>query len=189
MTDILQIDLGNLSGLEQHDKLLQGLGKGAPAAISRAMNRTVDTGRAKVVKALARQTGLPQKTTRKAVVAHKSNAGKLEVSLRAAGGDVALKFFKPRETRAGVMAQPFGERELFAPKIFMRGGAFPRRVDIGMGGHIFERVGGRTDLEKLKSGVVIPEQMIEGESLKAWENAVDDTLPRRLDHEIGRLLG
>jgi hypothetical protein len=128
---------------------------------------------------------------RRAVTAKRAGAGGYEYLVRSAGGDVPLKYFKKRETADGVEAYlgTARGREVFA-KSFFRGGLFPsRRVDIrGMGGHVFERVGGRTDLEKVMSGVVIPQEMVTGATLDAWGGTVAKVLPKRLDHEFSRLL-
>ncbi len=179
----------DVKGLTQYGNMLGALGQDGPKVISRALNRTGDTGKTRVVRALAKQTGLPQKTIRKAVKAKRASWGDLEYRLYASGGDVSLKYFKARETRKGVSAFVRGERQLFEGA-FIKGGSFERgRVALKMGGHVFQRIGGRTDLEKLKSGVFIPLEMIEGESAKAFDATVGDVLPRRLDHEISRSLG
>lgn len=175
--------------LERFGNMIGALGQEGPKAVNRAMNRTGDTARTRVVRELAKQTGLPQKTIRKAVKVKRSSWQDLEYRLSASGGDVALKYFKARETRQGVTAFVRGERELFAGT-FIMGGSFGRgRVALNMGGHVFQRIGGRTELEKLKSGVFIPVEMVEGATAHAFDATVSEQLPRRLDHEIGRSLG
>ena len=81
-----------------------------------------------------------------------------------------------------------GERELFEGS-FIRGGSFARgRVALNMGGHVFQRIGGRTELEPLKSGVFIPIEMVEGQAAKGFDDLVQDMLPRRISYEINRVL-
>ena len=156
--------------------------------MNRALNRTGDMARTQVIRTLAKQTSLPQKTIRKAVEVKRSSWSELTYTLSAAGGDVALKFFKPRETRRGVTALVRGQRGLYE-STFLKGGSFAvGRVALNMGGHVFLRVGNRTDLEKQKSGVVIPAEMVDGATAEAFERTVSEQLPRRLDHEISRLL-
>lgn len=174
--------------LERFGNMIGALGQDGPKAVNRALNRTGDMARTRVVRALAKQTGLPQKTIRKAVKVKRSLWQDLEYRLSSSGGDVSLKYFKARETRKGVTAFVRGERELFEGA-FTRGGSFARgRVALNMGGHVFQRIGGRTELEKLKSGVFIPIEMVEGATAAAFEDVVADVLPRRLDHEINRIL-
>lgn len=43
--------------------------------------------------------------------------------------------------------------------------------------------------EVVRSGVVIPAEMVRGQSQTAFFRAVDDALPRRLEHELFRVLG
>jgi hypothetical protein len=174
--------------LERFGNMIGALGQDGPKAVNRALNRTGDMARTRVVRELAKQTGLPQKTIRKAVKVNRSSWQDLEYRLSSSGGDVSLKYFKARETRPGVTALVRGERELFAGA-FIRGGSFARgRVALNMGGHVFQRTGVRTELKKLKSGVFIPIEMVEGATAAAFEGLVSDVLPRRLDHEINRVL-
>jgi hypothetical protein len=95
----------------------------------------------------------------------------------------------PERARKGVTAFVRGKRELYE-STFLKGGSFTRgRVVLNMGRHVFLRVGNRTDLEKQKSGVVIPAEMVDGATAEAFDRTVEVQLPRRLDHEISRLLG
>lgn len=179
----------NVTELRKFDNLLGALGDDGPKVVSRALNRTGDMGRTLVVRELAKQTGLPQKTIRKAVRVKRASWTDLEYRLSASGGDVSLKYFKARETRKGVTALVRGDRELFDGS-FMMGGSFERgRVALRMGGHVFQRIGAGSELEKLKSGVVIPDELVTGATPKAFEQLVAGVLPRRLDHEINRSLG
>lgn len=174
--------------LERFGNMIGSLGLDGPKAVNRALNRTGDMARTRVVRTLAKQTGLPQKIIRKAVKVKRSSWESLEYRLSSSGGDVSLKYFKARETRRGVVAFVRGARELHEGA-FIKGGSFARgRVVLNMGGHAFQRIGGRTELEKLKSGVFIPVEMVEGATARAFEDVVADVLPRRLDHEISRLL-
>jgi hypothetical protein len=99
----------DVSGLKQFDNLLGSLGQDGPKVITRALNRTGDMAKTQVVRALAKQTGLPQKTIRKALRAKRASWQDLEYRLSASGGDVSLKYFKARETRRGVTALVRGE--------------------------------------------------------------------------------
>jgi hypothetical protein len=186
MFKVGDVDVGELKGF---GNMLGALGDEGPKVETRALNRTGDTARTRVVRALAKQTGLPQKTIRKAVKVKRASWRDLEYRLTAAGGNVSLKYFKARETRKGVTAFVRGERELFEGA-FMKGGSFARGRVIaqGLNGHVFQRIGGRTELERLRSGVFIPTEMVEGETAKAFEAVVSEVLPRRLHHEINRVL-
>jgi hypothetical protein len=172
--------------LDRFAQMLVAAGEKAPVVIQRAVTRTGTMAKTRVVRALAAQVGLTQKRVRQDVY---GSAGNQEYKISSFGGEIPLKEFNARETGAGVSATPFGSRRVF-PGSFMKGGRFPARVDIGKGGHVFERAGSRRlPIVKVPSGVVIPEQMVQGESLDAFETTVETVLPRRIEHELGRLFG
>lgn len=167
---------------------IQAAGKGAAPAYSMAINRVAATTRTGMVRSLSKQTGLKQKTIRKALKKKNSTAGTLSADIHSAGGDVALKFFGARETRAGVSAAPFGKRSIYTGT-FMKGGRFPNRVQGKLGGHAWQRVGGgRGPIKVVDSGVVIPEQMVEGATKATFYKTVEAELPKRLLHELSRRL-
>ncbi|WP_068305319.1 phage tail protein [Pararhodobacter sp. CCB-MM2] len=189
----------DVRGLGRFENMLGALGQQAPGAVARALNRTGDMARTQVVKTLAAQTGLPQKTIRASVRVRRASMGSasgtnrdLTYTLTSAGGDVSLKYFKKRETNEGVRAYLGDARgeELFE-EAFFKGGRWPRprRTISWSNGRAFVRRGGRSDLEEVKSGVFIPEEMVSGATRDAFEASVAQNLPRRLDHEISRLLG
>lgn len=157
-------------------------------ASRRALNRTGDMANTRVVRALSKQTGLKQKILRRAVKKRRANYSELAYRLRSEGGDISLKFFKPRETRRGVSAAPFGERRVFRGT-FMRAGRFPNRVDVpAFHDHTFRRTGSsRLPIVKVRSHVIIPQQMVQGKSADAFNAAVHTILPRRFAHEINRI--
>ncbi|WP_157973495.1 transcription termination/antitermination protein NusG [Tropicimonas sp. IMCC34043] len=95
---------------------------------------------------------------RRSVKIKRSSWRNLRYEMLSSGGDVALKYFRKRETKAGVVANlgALRGRVLF-PRTFFRGGKFPSRVDIDMGGHVYDRLSERRfHLKKVRSGVFIP---------------------------------
>jgi hypothetical protein len=108
--------------------------------------------------------------------------------ISAKGRDVSLRLFKARETLRGVTATVRGQRQLFE-RSFIKGGSFAKgRVALNMGGNVFERDGARTNLVRVRSGVVIPAEMVDGPAAKAFDQSVARNLPQRLSHEISRVL-
>ncbi len=180
----------NVKGLVQFENMLGAVGKDAPKIMNRALNRTGDMARTQLVRVLANQTSLPQKTIRKAVKTNRSSWTDLEYRLNSSGGDISLKYFKPRETRRGVSAFVQGERRLFEGS-FLKGGQFETgRVMLRLGGHVFQRLGSdRLGIEKLKSGVVIPDEMLQDKAIAAFDGTVMRVLPQRVSHELDRALG
>lgn len=186
------------NGLERFANAIRALGDQAPVALGRALRHTGDKSKTQVVRSLARQTGLSRSVIVRAVKVKgprhgNPNIGRadadLTYTLESRGGDISLKYFGAREVRAGVTAKPWNVRKTYKGA-FMRGGAWPNRVALPtLNGHAFRRTDtDRTPIEKQKSGVVIPEEMIEGATLEAFETVINRDLPARVGHELHRLL-
>lgn len=154
---------------------------------NRAVNRTGDMARTQVYRSLAKQTGLKRGVIVRAVRTTRSDPGSLAYTMRAQGGDIALKYFGPRETRAGVSAAPFGRRRVFAGT-FLKGGRFPMRKAIAaFKGNVMFRTGpARFPVDVEQSGVIIPNEMVKGATKAAFEATVAKVLPQRIAHEIKR---
>ncbi|NMG39822.1 hypothetical protein GRZ55_11260 [Chelativorans sp. ZYF759] len=180
----------NGEGIARFADALRSLGDARFRAVgARVVNRTGDMARTKVRRTLTKQTGLKRKTIVKAVRVTRANTASMVYVMRAKGGDVSLKYFSARETARGVSAAPFGKRKIFA-STFIKGGRFPTRVPIGMGGHVFARAGsGRTPIVKQKSGVFIPTEMVTGQTRAEFEASVRTVLPQRMAHELRRMTG
>ncbi|MCB2106368.1 MAG: hypothetical protein KDE14_01650 [Rhodobacteraceae bacterium] len=176
--DATQIDhLGELFRMARHR---------APRAIGRAVRRTGDMTKTRVIRTLVKQTGLKRRVIVKAV---KARPAVETYTLLTRGGDVSLKYFGARETRRGVSAAPWNKRRVFSGT-FTRGGRFPHRVPLDLGGHVYARSGrGRLPIVKQKSGLFIPKEMVSGASKASFLNTVRTVLPVRLRHEIARILG
>ncbi|MBB4042027.1 hypothetical protein GGR34_003712 [Microvirga flocculans] len=187
--------------LKAHDQImgrfghqLEALGEGkAERALYRAGKHTLGKARTRVVRALTKQTGLPRKTIDRAVKDISPKWGTLNFTLQTRGGNVSLKYFRARETRAGVSAAPWGKRQVWAGS-FMRAGWWPKRVDKpNWNGQVFLRTGSTTGtgmdrFEKQRSGLFIPEELLKDETAAAWETVIKTDLFPRVQHEISRLL-
>jgi hypothetical protein len=208
----LVLHWGDVSGLDRLANAMAKLdGPQKRLVLQRAVNHTGAKALTQVTRTLAKQTGLTNKVIRQTLKAGKARgtamSGDGEIvshtdasfaySINARGGDISLKYFKPRETKAGVTAAPFGKRELFAGA-FLRGGRFPDRgksfnvpteTAASLKGHVYKRLGKkRNPLELINSGVVIPAEMLTGASAAAFTKVVNDDLPKRVMHEIGYLV-
>ncbi len=172
-----------------HDQVRQ-IESQFPKAIPRLMNQVGRRAKTKVIRSLTKQTGLSREVIVRAVKEKAAFTGDLHYDLRTRGGNVRLKYLRPQETTEGVVAYPFSQRTLY-PRTFMRGGEFPdRKVVPEFDGHVMfrNRSSGR-HYTFARSGVYIPEQMVEGMALEAWQSEVRTTLPARLDALIAKLLG
>ncbi|WAC26425.1 hypothetical protein [Ancylobacter sp. SL191] len=158
--------------------------------LQRGLARTGNKAKTQVIRSLTRQTGLRRQVLVRAVQFRKPSYKDLTYELKTEGGNIALKYFRPRETGKGVSAAPQGGRRVF-PSTFMRAGWWPHRVDKpGWGGHVFERTGvktknGKDAFRKVKSGVYIPEEMLRGETVARWREVVNRDLEKDVEHQIG----
>ncbi|NBN62797.1 hypothetical protein [Pannonibacter tanglangensis] len=194
MTD-LRITWDNIEDLRRFHEAVQQIGSNAMAQIApRAINRAGSMARTRVIRALAKQTGLKQKVIRKAVrtrSAWGSDYGaSYDYELITSGGEIDLKHFDPREVEGGTMAKPFGRQTMY-PDAFMRGGVFPtHRVALRkVKGVVVRKTDARMPIMKAHSGVWIPKEMVQGETAQAFASTVAEVLPRRLAHEMNRLTG
>lgn len=171
------------------------LGAGqAQAALARALRHTGTKARTRVIRALTTQTGLKRATIARAVREMRGDAAALEFVLRTQGGNVRLKHFGARETRKGVSAAPWGQREVY-PGTFMRAGWWKsgRVVKPGWNGQVFARTGrmsryGAGKFQVQRSGLYIPEEMVTGQTAQAFQDLINSDLAPRLGHELARLL-
>lgn len=186
----LTITWGDIRGLRKFEQAMEALSsKQLHSAAAKALNRTGDMAKTQVTRALPKQTGLKRATIVKAIGKPKiARTSDLTYVMRTQGGDISLKHFDAKERRGGVSAKPFGKRRMFAGT-FMKGGQFPGRVVVPtFNGHVFARVGSsRSPIEKQKSGVIIPVEMVKGETAAAFERSVARNLPRRIEHELKRI--
>lgn len=163
-------------------------------ALARAVNHTGSKARTQMIRALVPQTGLKRKTIVKALREHKAGGGGLRYEIRSHGGDIRLKYFGPRETAKGVSAAPWNARHVYA-HTFMKAGWWPRRVvKANWNGQVFSRAGSSTNsgMDRFhveRSGLFIPDEMVQGASASAFNRTAASELPARVEHELGRILG
>jgi hypothetical protein len=177
--------------IEQIERLVD-LRRAMPKVAARALNRTGAKAATMMVRTLTAQTGLARKTIKRAVKSYRASERNLAFALKTRGGNISLRYFKARETRAGVSAAPLGHR-IVVPGTFMKAGRFPNRVRFdsrgrgkGMDGNVFIRKGkGRLPIEGGRSGVYIPTEMLQGRSLASFDALVAADLPVQIERALG----
>lgn len=140
--------------------------------------------RNEVIPALEQATGLTRGTIPRAV--HEHVAG-LSYSLTTRGGDISLRYFGAQEQGGGVSAAPRGVRTSFAGAWIRSGRGAGRRAVDKLNGHVYRNVSGGAwggKIERVRSGVVIPREMVAGRTKVAFERAVASRLPV----EVARML-
>ncbi len=178
--------------LQRYGGRIEQMHRQNPVILPRIVNQVGNRAKTQVIRALTRQTGLPRKTI-VAAVGNPATAranGRLSYEMVTRGGYIRLKYLAPRETRAGVVARPFGKPMLFAGA-FMRGGRFPKRVDVPrFGGHVYRRLNrsGRR-LTQVRSAVRIPQEMTTGATKAAFEAIAGPLLRERVERALQRYFG
>jgi hypothetical protein len=128
-------------------------------AMSAAVNDTARQVERKAEQLTARTLGVPNKRAKLGIwVGPYSNPKTLTAVVRGSASVIPLKAFNAHEKEEGVVASLWGTAAMH-PGSFIEGGAPGKRVGIGMGGHVFHRVGNaRFPIEKSK-GAAIAEAM------------------------------
>jgi hypothetical protein len=173
-------------GMRRFNQLTQDLGSAKASSVySRAINDTGAKAATATGRALADQSGLPKKTGRKAVAKRtRSTPATLAYEIHVKGGDVRLKYFKPKETDAGVSAAPWNSRAVYVGS-FMRAGWWPDRVDKpNWNGQVFYRAGNKFKIAK--SGLYLPTEATTGNTASTFDKS-KNMLDVRVSHYLRRL--
>ncbi|WP_254475268.1 hypothetical protein [Bartonella sp. B1098] len=83
----------------------------------------------------------PKRVKKGVYIKDKATAQFLETDIIGSGTPLPLKFFQAKETKHGVTYTIFGKQQIL-PHGFIKGGSFPKRVDLKMGGNVFQRADG-----------------------------------------------
>ncbi|MBY3434834.1 hypothetical protein [Rhizobium laguerreae] len=175
-------------GLRRFIQLSNELGSGkAHNLYSKAINDTGAKAATATGRALSDQSGVSKKVGRKAVARRtRSTPATLAYEIHVKGGDIALKYFKARETRNGVSAAPRNQRQVFAGT-FLKAGWWPKRVTkSNWNGHVFRRAGDK--FQVAKSDVVLPTEATSGQTADTFDRG-KNALDVRVSHYLRRLAG
>lgn len=200
MVVVITVQGNGLRLLEEATHILGSEAK-ARRAFTRAINHTGRIVGNEAGRALSDQTGLPKRTGIKAVrrEVERATPATLSYVIHGQGGNISLKYFKPRETRAGVSAAPWNKRYVYA-STFMKAGWWPKRVvKPKWNGQVFKRANSDgysydglrsqgakrvgTKFTKQKSGLFIPIEMVRGATAAAWQQGARRLQPR-IEHEV-----
>lgn len=175
-------------GIQRFTKLSEELGSYKARQIyAKAINDEGAKAATATGKALVEQTNLPKRVGRKAMKKRvRANPTSLKFDIETKGGQIRVKYFKPRETRAGVTAAPRNNRQLFIGT-FMRAGWWPNRVvKPNWNRQVFYRVGKK--FKVAKTDVWIPKEVVIGQTAETF-NQSKHGLDVRVSHYLRRLAG
>lgn len=158
-------------------------------ALARAVNRTTRTVQSRVIRAIAKRSGIPTKIVRRQVrvrLASHKGEGAIDGVVYANGKPLSLKHFKARQFSFGVRAKVYNKWERI-PSAFIYAGNY-RSGKLFSRGHVFLRTSKDRYPVELQTGPSVPEEMVVGEAVQQYETTVAEMLPRRVAHELGRML-
>ena len=165
----------------QLKRALAELGKKAPAAIMRAVNRTARTARTQAVRAVAKEIRLPQKDVRPMLPVIPATPRFLEAKLLARGRPISLMRLGARQTKQGVVYRGPGG------PILIRS-AFIATMPRAKRPSVWKR-GGKPRLPIIKQvGPSVPRLVLEKGIFEAVRATAQETLAKNLAHEIDYLL-
>lgn len=177
--------------LERLLNLVEQIGKGkGRVAISRAVNRTVRSAQSRVTKAVAQQVGMPIDVVKGTVgrkLSSRKGDGPISGELYSKGKPVSLKYYDAKQLPWGVRAFAWG-REWDYPGAFIFAGT-PNSGKLVGSGHVFKRIGSSSNPIRRIDGPSISDAIVEGEAAHVFASTVESMLPKRIIHELGRLLG
>lgn len=176
--------------LRQFDNQIKSLGEqDARVAMARAVNRVTRSAYGKVIRAIVKQSSIPRPIVKKAIqiklAAHKGS-GPIQGEINASGRRISLREFNPKQFSWGVRVKAWGEWQKYEGS-FIFGGTW-RSGKPAFQGHVMTRVGKSSFPVRRENGPSVPDTMIIGESAHAFATTVEQMLPARISHELGRLL-
>lgn len=147
--------------------------------LAMALNHTLAKTETQVNRALVRQSGLKYGAVKAAMKRFSGNAANLQGEIKGTGNHVPLKAFGARKTAKGVSAAPWNTRRVFPGTFFVQ----------RYGGDVFRRTTDKRFPVKKLFGPAIPKEMVKDQAKVAFNKTVATELPKRVEHEMARLLG
>lgn len=176
--------------LARYGKRLETLRTKFPKVLPRIVNQVGNRSKTIVVRTLTKQTGLPRVVIVKAIGNPlAARPGRYVYDMITRGGNIRLKYLRPKETPAGVVARPFGKATLY-PGSFLRGGKFPDRKDVKkFYGHVYYRLNSSgSKITFARSGVFIPVEMARGATAEAFHQTAAPLLDERVSAALDKLV-
>ncbi len=162
-------------------------GKKLHQAMSVAVNDTARQVERKAEQLVAKTLSIPAKRAKLGIwIRPYSKPETLTATVRGSGSEIPLKAFGAKESGDGVTARIWGANQ-HHPGAFIYGGPVSdHNKPLGMGGHVFTRVGAsRFPIEKAK-GAAISEAMAKGAVSSANESYGAERLQANLMRQLDR---
>lgn len=175
----------NKNALEKAAKLLSEVPNGYEAAISRSMNRAATAGRSAAVSTIRQEYTIKASTVRRNFTIHKATRSDLEALVTSKGPRIPLVNYKtrPKTDTTGNARKPV------RVAVKARGGLKPLGKSFVYRGKILQRLDTSSLPVQEVYGPAIPVLSGNNEVVDNVEKTMQETFLKRLDHEIGYLLG
>ncbi|WP_094607736.1 hypothetical protein SPSIL_009020 [Sporomusa silvacetica DSM 10669] len=176
----------NAEQIKKSETLLGGIKDALPRAQSNAINRSLTSARAEAVRSVTKDYIIAAGEVRKTMVIKNANPSNPLGAIRSSGSPIALSKFDINPKRPG-------KRVAVTVRVKRSGGRKPikKAFVAGVGsGHtgVFVRAGkARYPLKQLY-GPSIPQMVGNENVMKSVEEKATETLDKRLEHEINRIL-
>ncbi|WP_019223363.1 hypothetical protein [Bartonella rattaustraliani] len=155
-------------------------------ALRNALNTSAKQVERFAEKQVADMTSAKLKRVKRGVyIKEKATARFLETDIIGSGTPIPLKFFKARETKRGVVYTMFGKRAIL-PHGFIKGGSFPKRVELKMGGNVFQRDDGDQFPIAKQEGPSIAKVMSKPEIANAIAQYANERLTKNIQRQLSR---
>ena len=172
---------------EQSIKLAQDMlaeiPKGAEAAVARAFNRALVTGRAAVTREITKRYTVKAKDVRSTFLMKRASATHLDAELISKGKALPLRAFShnPSTDTTGVKRKPI--------RVTIKSGeAYALTTSFVWRGNIFDRLGNSGLPIKKMVGPSVPSMLGNDDIVDEVQSVMNDTAEKRLEHELGRLI-
>ncbi|WP_208436818.1 hypothetical protein [Bartonella tribocorum] len=127
----------------------------------------------------------PKRVKKGVYIKDKATAQFLETDIIGSGTPIPLKFFKVNETKRGVTYTLFKKKEIL-PHGFIMGGSFPKRVELKMGGNVFQRDDGDQFPIAKQEGPSIAKVMSKPEIASAIAQYANERLTKNIQRQLAR---
>lgn len=172
--------------IERAHLLLRGVRGGAPKALARAINRSVQNARSNMVRSVREEYTAKAKAIRETISISKASSSNLEAVVKSVSPPLPLRDFQVSpKTQNGKRRSPI--------RVAIKKGrktSFDRTFVVRTGGsiNVFERVGkSRLPIKKL-FGPSVPQMIGNEKVITRISYGATAVMGKRLDHEINRLL-
>lgn len=174
-------------GVERAERLLVNIPNGLKKAVPRAINRAMESARTVGVQQARDQYTVKARAIRSTIKLDRANANKMIGVITSSGSPISLYDFKVNpKTVNGRRRSPIRVSVKKGQQTLLNR-AFIARLGSGKTG-VFERVGDKRFPIKLLFGPSAPQMLGNENVANMIEKTATETMDKRLDHEIGRLL-